>query len=981
MSAIRFVINAAIVCWLASSGVRADTITWDGSQSGLWNDDANWDLGRVPIDGDVAVVDGALATRSVILTDDTAGIDGLTLRNGGRISTNGYLLIVDDALPAPTVIEGTDSRIFVSELTANPAGRGFDTDRLTIDDSGVLELGEETAIAEIDVEAEVGTTGTLRGRGIVRFGTIGTVNGTQVLNNDGTIAVYLSSGIVTGGKTLTLEALGGGRLDLDGDHEEGILNVDDDGPVALVVDGQLADSFSGTLTIGSGDSAEFLGPWSISGGEVYFTGGTEFISASGTLDGAAITATSTTIDVADYTRSIIKSDLNMVSGNFNTGVESSLQFDDDVTFHSSATLDLNEVTTLIIRGDTEINQSTVDLDGVGELHTTVYPGARLTLDVASIDDEADGYDGWMTVDNSTLDANVIGGWLFQGRLELNGVAAVEGTLLTVDSEGITGGVFVESGGIARISASSAFTDQALVVVPTNSFLVLNGPTTNIAGGTWTGPGTVYLDATRTTVTAPTTMNSGTVDLDGINEGGDALVIQDRLTLSVNAINSGGTNEFEGDTIWIYGPGRLVIDLPSATQEWIMAGQLRLVNSAGPHPVLSGNPVELTGTLTVSDGAADIDADVTMSAGQLTIQNGAGLVQYGDLEQTGGTLQVAAGGQFESRGELVFAPASDVVVDGVMQLEGNTTFQGGSFTGSGTILLNGDATVAADTTVGPRLWFTTGSDTTVNGTHVLAIDKVAIIDAGAAVSGTGTVRINTGASATLDAGALMNAGVENRGRLNVDSAVGTAEVLEFAQTVAGRLVVDIGGASPSEFDRLNVTTLATLGGKIDVQLVDLGGGPFIPSAGQSFLVLSAGSGFGGTQFDAEILPKIGGGLSLDIEYDTKKIIVVVVGVPGDYNLNGVVDAADYTIWRNTLGQEGAWLAADGNRDGHVSALDYDVWKTHFGEAAGSGAGARRSCLADAGVPEPGAVSSALLALAGLFAGARRNWRKTTRRQRN
>ena len=31
--------------------------------------------------------------------------------------------------------------------------------------------------------------------------------------------------------------------------------------------------------------------------------------------------------------------------------------------------------------------------------------------------------------------------------------------------------------------------------------------------------------------------------------------------------------------------------------------------------------------------------------------------------------------------------------------------------------------------------------------------------------------------------------------------------------------------------------------------------------------------------------------------------VAVTLAGDYNRNGVVDAADYTVWRNTLGQIG------------------------------------------------------------------------------
>jgi parallel beta-helix repeat protein/predicted outer membrane repeat protein len=66
------------------------------------------------------------------------------------------------------------------------------------------------------------------------------------------------------------------------------------------------------------------------------------------------------------------------------------------------------------------------------------------------------------------------------------------------------------------------------------------------------------------------------------------------------------------------------------------------------------------------------------------------------------------------------------------------------------------------------------------------------------------------------------------------------------------------------------------------------------------------------------------------------------VLGDYNLNGTVDAADYTVWRNTLGQTGLVLysGADGDGDGSITISDYDVWKSHFGESlppeAGGGA---------------------------------------------
>jgi hypothetical protein len=65
--------------------------------------------------------------------------------------------------------------------------------------------------------------------------------------------------------------------------------------------------------------------------------------------------------------------------------------------------------------------------------------------------------------------------------------------------------------------------------------------------------------------------------------------------------------------------------------------------------------------------------------------------------------------------------------------------------------------------------------------------------------------------------------------------------------------------------------------------------------------------------------------------------VPVGVAGDYNQNGVVDAADYSVWRDTLGSTSD-LRADGSGNGIIDVTDYAVWKTHFGQTfPGSGAG--------------------------------------------
>ncbi len=74
--------------------------------------------------------------------------------------------------------------------------------------------------------------------------------------------------------------------------------------------------------------------------------------------------------------------------------------------------------------------------------------------------------------------------------------------------------------------------------------------------------------------------------------------------------------------------------------------------------------------------------------------------------------------------------------------------------------------------------------------------------------------------------------------------------------------------------------------------------------------------------------------------------------GDYNEDGLVDAADYTLYRDTLGMSVTpFSGADGDGDGLIDSDDYSVWASNFGSSTATG-------LA---VPEP----SGLLLLVGML----------------
>lgn len=90
-------------------------------------------------------------------------------------------------------------------------------------------------------------------------------------------------------------------------------------------------------------------------------------------------------------------------------------------------------------------------------------------------------------------------------------------------------------------------------------------------------------------------------------------------------------------------------------------------------------------------------------------------------------------------------------------------------------------------------------------------------------------------------------------------------------------------------------------------------------------------------------------------------VIEVGSPapsGDYNNNGVVDAADYVLWRN-----GGPLQNEVDTPGTVDAADYTAWRARFGNTSGLG-------LDAAQVPEPTSGGLLLVWFGWAWCGRRR-----------
>ncbi len=89
--------------------------------------------------------------------------------------------------------------------------------------------------------------------------------------------------------------------------------------------------------------------------------------------------------------------------------------------------------------------------------------------------------------------------------------------------------------------------------------------------------------------------------------------------------------------------------------------------------------------------------------------------------------------------------------------------------------------------------------------------------------------------------------------------------------------------------------------------------------------------------------------VNVPSETERLVGTSLGVfalpNGDYNQNGVVDGADYVVWRDSIGGQYA----------------YDAWRQRFGSAAGSGSGVAEG----SSVPEPSSLFFAIIASSGLL----------------
>ena len=155
---------------------------------------------------------------------------------------------------------------------------------------------------------------------------------------------------------------------------------------------------------------------------------------------------------------------------------------------------------------------------------------------------------------------------------------------------------------------------------------------------------------------------------------------------------------------------------------------------------------------------------------------------------------------------------------------------------------------------------------------------------------------------------------------------------------GKLQIEI--ASPTSFDGLDVVGNILPAGTLEVSLL----GGYVPVGNRSFDILDWTGVLSGT-FSIQ-LPTLGGLLTWNTSQLYTTGVLSVLGpppLPGDFNEDGKVDAADYVVWRKNGGTQ----------------EQFNPWRANFGNMAGSGA-----LIPSPAVPEP-ATAIHLVIVASLF----------------
>ena len=511
--------------------------------------------------------------------------------------------------------------------------------------------------------------------------------------------------------------------------------------------------------------------------------------------------------------------------------------------------DSANLASLFVSGGRSLTNNGYNLDVTTALATTTVTGVDSTLFITPNGGSYGFETGTLSVQSN-------------GRLQMSGGVAMINQQLTLSSGGRilgNGHVYVHENAPAAFNAANGSDitvsggDLLLAVISGGSIAL--APTINV-----TNPNlTLYVDAP--------------------------------IFLPVNDINLGNNSAFNSEFNWIL-DGTLSANPGSGNTSRVEGDGSMTVNdhiSVGNNGRLRVSPqvnFESTSTTSIGlGGTLELDGGYSVDAGHITTMTANSRLQLDGTPSIFGWDGdiVSNGGIIESNNAL------GVRIDGDLTL--------GSFGGLRTAINGTSAVLVGGSAVAPGLGGMVngafyiqptatlslnmaGTSLIVNGDLYLRTDSTS--------SGDGTIQVNAGGSMFVQQDANVSVDVDNGGDLEVGDNTQRRGIdinAPFSQTATGVIHIDVGpsaGFGETGADKISVWDDAVLAGSINVRLAP----GFTPVVGAEYIILSANN-ISGTFASVTGAP----GFSLSYTSDEVTLNYNGVAMPGDVNVDGVVDVND------------------------------------------------------------------------------------------
>jgi len=872
----------SLVCAIPAQAQQCTDSWTGGGGDNNWSNGANWSNGSEPGNTDAVCIQTSGAAVLLDVADGVAGLavgssDSLTFPtpsntnnglsiSGSSITNSGQIIMAAPVQFGSTGLNLSSSGTVIlsgrGTITLNANSFGGDSiggsaillNRSTIQGGGGLDMTFNNAKAgvinanESGVQLVVGrnnSQGPSTNTGLMEATDGGQlVMGSLTLNNvGGTIKAAGKNSYVQlegegqGGETFTggtWTTANGGAIQvvdssalLDGTNGNTITNS---GTMQLV-DGAAhpGGNFQGTLM--NTGTLQILSKGSGMG--VNIPGGQTFtLTGSGSLtmgDG-----TSNAYNNQNYISGATFVSQQLIQGTGN--ILNLVSFNNSATINANVPTGPNNLQLQLGRAGASTNTGTIEATNGGVLligSTTINnvggtiaasgTGSNLSL-VGSL-----GTSG-LTISGGTFDGS--GGGVIYGQ----GGSLLDGTTSTVNNTGtmvinyqdLQAQGTLNNSGTIQILAPTNDNGQTFLQIPNGENLTITGKGTIIMGdgtdnsynnnaaignnlgtnGTFDNRTTI--EGTGGIVLTNEVINDGTIIANVPTGTSGLMLLVDRVA---NIQNNGTIRATQGGIFYIGGGS--CCGNPFTNAGTIIADAKSTVNLQNANPfgnlangVLTGGTYNVTGTL-------EIPGNITTNDAKITLNGKASQILNPSTNALAGFVTNASKGSFSVTAGQSFTSAGTFTNQGAITVGKGSTFTVGS--GGSYLQTEGKTTVNGKVTLSSTEEKTDEADS--DSAPAAANIRIA---KGTLFGNGGTVAAHVYSSGTVIPADSLTA----TGKLAITGA--------YTQTAAGALDANIAGASSGQFNVLNVTGAATIGGTLNIGLLD----KFVPAVGDTFEILTA-----------------------------------------------------------------------------------------------------------------------------------------------